>query len=131
MKLLYLFLPMLLSPFVFTNAADPIEKTAELIRQADIHELAKSFASTIELNILDEENIYSNTQAELVLANFFSHNQPKSVKILHRITSNPNYRFAVLILTTDNGVYRISFSLKSNKGQFEMNELRIETEKTK
>ncbi|MGZ3833486.1 MAG: DUF4783 domain-containing protein, partial [Mucilaginibacter sp.] len=58
-------------------------------------------------------------------------NQPKSVKILHRIDSNPNYRFAVLILTTENGIYRTSFSLKNIKGRFEMNELRIEAEKTK
>jgi F420-0:gamma-glutamyl ligase len=130
MRLLGLFLPMLLS-FVFANVEDPIDKTAELIKQGDIHELAKNFASTIELNIIGEENIYSSTQAELILTNFFKNNQPKSVKILHRISSNANYRFAVLILTTVNGVYRASFALKNINGQFELNELRIETEKTK
>lgn len=123
-------LPMLLS-FVFANVEDPIDKTAELIKLGDIHELAKSFASTIELNVIGDENIYSSAQAELILTNFFKNNQPKSVKILHRISSNPNYRFAVLILTTVNGVYRTSFSLKNINGQFELNELHIETEKTK
>ncbi len=130
MRLLGLLLPMLLS-FVFANVEDPIDKTAELIKLGDIHELAKSFASTIELNVIGDENIYSSAQAELILTNFFKNNQPKSVKILHRISSNPNYRFAVLILTTVNGVYRTSFSLKNINGQFELNELHIETEKTK
>lgn len=130
MKLLSLFLPMLLS-FVFANVEDPIDKTAELIKRGDIHELAKSFASTIELSIIGDENIYSSAQAELILTNFFKNNQPKSVKILHRISSNPNYRFGVLVLTTANGVYRASFTLKNINGQFELNELRIETEKTK
>jgi Domain of unknown function (DUF4783) len=121
---------MLLS-FVFANVEDPIDKTAELIKRGDIHELAKNFASTIELNIIGDENIYSSTQAELILTNFFKNNQPKSVKILHRISSNPNYHFAVLVLTTVNVVYRTSFSLKNINGQFELNELRIEIEKTK
>lgn len=131
MKLLYLFFLMLPLHYPCADTADPIDKTAELIKQSDIHELAKSFSSTIELTIMDEENIYSTAQAELILVNFFKLNQPKSVKILHRVASNPNFRFAVLILTTNTGNYRISFSLKNIKGRFELNELRIETEKAK
>jgi len=131
MKLLYLFFLMLPLHYTSADTADPIDKTAELIKQGDIHELAKSFSSTIELTIMDEENIYSTAQAELILVNFFKLNQPKSVKILHRVASNPNFRFAVLILTANTGNYRISFSMKNLKGRFELNELRIETEKAK
>jgi hypothetical protein len=131
MKLLYLFLLMLPLSFLSVGQADIIDTTAELIKQGNINELAKSFSSTVELTVLDEENVYTDAQAELILTNFFKHNQPKSVKILHRITSNANYRFAVLILNTNGGVYRTSFSLKNVKGRFELNELRIETEKTK
>lgn len=131
MKLLYLFLLLMPLSLISAGNQDIIDKTAELIKLGDIHELAGSFSSTIELTILSEDNIYSNTQAEMILDNFFKHNQPKSVKILHRITSNANYRFAVLILNTNNGPFRTSFSLKNVNGQFELNELRIETEKTK
>jgi hypothetical protein len=132
MKLLYLFLLMLPLSFVFAHTTDdPIDKTAELIRQGNVHELAKSFASSIELTLPEQENTYSSAQAEQILSNFFKQNQPQAVKILHRVTSNANYRFAVVLLTTNNGVFRTSFSLKSNGGKFELNELRIETEKTK
>ena len=131
MKLLYLFLLMLLLSFISASPADIIDKTAELIKQGDIHELAASFSSSIELTVLDEENVYSNTQAEQVLSDFFKHNPPKSVKIIHRIASNANYRFAVLMLSTSNGTYRTSFSLKNVKGRFELDEMRIELEKTK
>ena len=131
MKLLYLFLLMLPLAFLSAGQADIIDTTAELIKQGDMHELARSFSSTIELTVLDDENTYSNTQAEQILTNFFKHTSPKAVRVLHRITSNPNYRFAVLILMTNNGNYRTSFSLKNVKGRFELNELRIEAEKTK
>jgi hypothetical protein len=131
MRLLYLLLLILPLSFVFAGPADIIDKTVELIKQGNVNELAKSFSSTIELTVLDQENVYSNVQAEAILTNFFKSNQPKSVTILHRIASNPNYRFAVLILATNNGAYRISLSLKNVNGRFELNELRIETEKTK
>jgi hypothetical protein len=131
MRLLYLLSLILPLSFVSAGAGDIIDKTVELIKQGNVNELAKSFSSTIELTVLERENVYSAVQAEGVLTDFFKNNQPKSVKILHRIASNPNYRFAVLILTTNNGVYRISLSLKNVNGRFELNELRIETEKTK
>ncbi|MDB5134644.1 MAG: hypothetical protein JWP37_1247 [Mucilaginibacter sp.] len=131
MKLLYLFLLMLPFSFVFADQADPIDITAELIKHGNIAGLSKNFASTVELTVLGEENIYSKEQAEQILTNFFKLNQPRSVSVLHRITSNPNYRFGVIIINTNNGVYRISFSLKNIKDHFELNELRIEAEKTK
>ncbi|MGN6640745.1 MAG: DUF4783 domain-containing protein, partial [Mucilaginibacter sp.] len=99
MKLLY---PFMLLTLLFAPAitVDVIDKTAELIRRADIHELAQNFAATVDLNILDDENVYSRNQAEQLLNSFFSKNQPRSVQILHRISSNSNYRYGVVMLTT-------------------------------
>ena len=57
MKLLYLFLLMLTLSFISANPTDIIDKTAELIKQGDIHELAGSFSSSIELTVLDQENV--------------------------------------------------------------------------
>ena len=132
MKLLYVLLLILPLSFIFAQSTtDVIDKTAELIRQGNVHELAGTFSSSVELAVLGEENVYSNKQSEAILTIFFKHNQPISVKVIHRVTSNANYRFAVLMLTTNNGVYRTSFSLKNVNGRFELNELRIETEKTK
>jgi hypothetical protein len=130
MKLLYALL-LLLTPFISHGEGDPIDKTAELIRSANIEELSKSFAPAIQVTIMDDENICSGAQAKILLGNFFKQNPPRSVKILHRIQSNPNYRFAVIILTTSNEVFRTSFSLKKTGDKFEMTEIRIETERSK
>ena len=128
-KFLYLFL--LIFPFSprGINTTGPIDKAAELLKNTHIAELAKMFSTSVDITILGEENIYSNSQAQLVLENFFKNNPVKAVKILHRINSNPNFRYAVFIVTTDGGIYRTSISLKLVNEHFLINELRIENEK--
>ncbi|MFA6085632.1 DUF4783 domain-containing protein [Mucilaginibacter sp.] len=110
--------------------AGPIDKIAELIKQGNVHELAKYFAANVDMAVLDNTNVYSKTQSELILERFFKENKPLSVKIFHRVSSNANYNFAVLILNTDKGKYRVSFTLKEVAKQMVIIDLRIETEKT-
>jgi hypothetical protein len=109
--------------------AGPIDNAAELLKSGNIHELAKIFAPTVEITMMNEENIYSAVQAEVVLTNFFKANPVKSVSIVHRVNSNPNFRYAVLSVSTANTVYRTSVSLKLVDGKFLLNEITIEPEK--
>jgi hypothetical protein len=111
--------------------ADPIDKVADLIRQGNIHELSKLFAANVEIAIMGNENVYSKDQTELILDKFFNQNKPKSVKMLHKVNSNPNYSFGVLITTTDKGTFRIAYTMKETDGALLLIELRIETEKVK
>lgn len=131
MKLIYLpsFIILLLLPCVV--AADPIDNVANLIKQGNTKELSKLFASSIEIAIMDNENIYSQTQATLILDRFFSKNKPKTIKLLHKVNSSANYRFGVFILTTESGVYRVAFTLKDAGSKLSIIELRIENEKIK
>ncbi|MBK0378265.1 DUF4783 domain-containing protein [Mucilaginibacter segetis] len=130
MKLKYLPLLMLLYLVPSVSLAGPIEKIAELIKQGNAHELANFFAASIDVTILDEANVYSKTQAEIILEKFFKENKPSTVKLLHRINSSAAYNFGVLILTTEKGKYRVSYTLKEIEGEMKMIELRIEIEKT-
>jgi hypothetical protein len=116
-----------LLPMVAT--ADTIEKISELIKQGNAHEIAKFFATSVDISILDETNVYSKAQSEMILDKFFKENKPHTVKLLHRINSNPNYNFGVLILTTDKGKFRVSYTLKEVNKVMAIIELRIETEK--
>jgi len=131
MKLIYLFLMLLPSVSTVTVADGSIDRTAELIRKGDIHELAKDFASSVDLTIMSDDNPATAAQAESAISDFFKKNRPESVKILHRITSNPHFHYGVLIVSTSNGIFRVAFSLKSIQGHFELTEMRIESEKTK
>ncbi|MDP9079718.1 MAG: DUF4783 domain-containing protein [Bacteroidota bacterium] len=129
MKLLYL--PLFILYMVPAVVADPIDNVAALIRQGDTNQLSKIFAATVEITILDEENVYSKVQAKLILDKFFSQNKPLSIKMLHKVNSNTNYLFGVLTLTTAGGPYRIAYTLKKAEGGLALIELRIETEKIK
>jgi hypothetical protein len=126
MKLLYL--PMLIMFYLVPTAppADPIDNIANLIRLGNAHKLSKFFAPSVEITIMDQEDVYSKVQAELILDKFFSQNKPGSVKMLHKVNSNPNYRFGVLILTSDKGTYRIAYTLKEADKNLMLIELRIE-----
>ncbi len=130
MKLFYLPL-LIISYMVPAIIADPIDKVAELIKQGNTRELSKIFAPSVEITIQDEENVYSKVQAGLILDKFFSQNKPSAFKMLHKVNSNPNYLFGVLILTTDKGPFRVAYTLKETNGVQTLIELRIETEKVK
>lgn len=131
MKFLYLptFIILLLFPRI--TLADPIDNVASLIKEGNTRELSKLFAPSVEISIMDNENIYSQAQATLILDKFFSTNKPKSIKLLHKVNSSVNYRMGVFILSTDSGLYRVAFTLKEADSKISIIELRIESEKMK
>ncbi|MCO5945457.1 DUF4783 domain-containing protein [Mucilaginibacter flavidus] len=129
MKLLYL--PLLVIFYVIPTAVGPIEKVAELIRQGNVSELSKMFAANVEISMQSDDNVYSKVQAGLILDKFFSQNKPISVKIFHKVNSNPKYQFAVIILNTQKGPFRITYTLKDTDGTLVLIELLIEPEKVK
>jgi hypothetical protein len=131
MKQPYLLLLVLCMAPVCFSVTDPIDNIAGFIRQGNIHELSTFFAPNVEIALLGEENVYSKVQAELVLDKFFTQNKPKSVKMLHRINSNPNYLFGVLTVNTDKGMFRIACTLRQVDGGIKLIEMRIETEMIK
>lgn len=115
-------------PVKATNA-DIVDDLTGLLQSSNTRELAKHFASTVELIILDEENVYSKVQAEIILKDFLYKHKPSSAKVVHRLDSNPNYRLAVVELTTENGNFRTTISLKDTGGRFLITEMRIEFDK--
>jgi hypothetical protein len=127
------YLPVLIILFIvpIVSIADQIDNVADFIRQGNIRELANLFAPSVSITILDEENTYTKPQAEVALDKFFNLNKPRAVKILHKITSNPSYKFGVVIVTTDKGTFRVAYTLKETNGSFLLIEMRIETEKVK
>ncbi|MXV51350.1 DUF4783 domain-containing protein [Pedobacter sp. HMF7647] len=111
----------------FTYDTDVTDEINTYIRTGNARELANRFTQTVQLTILDEEDIYSKAQAEIIMKDFFAKHSPKSIKVIHSLTSNPLYRFNVLILSTANGNFRVSYSMKSANGKFNVTEIRVES----
>lgn len=113
------------------KVADPVDRTVYLLKQSNWAELYKTFATNVDVNILGEGDIYAKDQAGVILTTFFNKNQPFTVKLIHQVNSNADLKFAVVTLSSKNGNYRTSFSLRNNNGTFQVNELHIEAEKAK
>ena len=132
MKLVYL--PLLLCLCLLSPAAraqDPIDNIATMLKHSDVHGLTALLAPTVEITMMDNEDTYSKRQAADVLTKFFAAHKPLKVSLLHKVNSNPNYLFGVLIINTDKGNYRLAVTLKDIDGKPELIEFRLESEKVK
>ncbi|MFD2583802.1 DUF4783 domain-containing protein [Pedobacter vanadiisoli] len=109
--------------------ADIIDDLSSYFKAGNAKEIAKSFASTIELIIVDEEDVYSKAQGEQILRDFFVKHPPVKTSIFHKINTNPNYRFGVIILGTAKETFRVSVTMKKINTNFSITELRIEPAK--
>ena len=127
--LAFLFLFVHLSP---NNAlqADIVDQLAANFRLGNSKEIAKNFSSSIELIIIDQEDVYSKAQAEQILKDFFIKNPPTKVAIVHQLNNVP-FRLGILSMQTKSGKFRvtISMALKKPSNTFLITELRIEADK--
>lgn len=101
-------------------------------KSADHRMLAKHFSGKIEINLLDQSSVYSKTQAEMVMKDFFSKFEPYDFKILYKNNpSNEQVRFTIGQLETSAGRFRIFFILKSIDNQLYIQEMRFEQDRNR
>lgn len=125
--LLFISLSSLISSKPFQ--ADIIDDLSSYFKSSNAREIAKNFASTIELIIIDEEDVYSKAQGEQILKDFFIKHPPVKTSIFHKINTNPNYRFGVILLGTSKETFRVSVTMKKFNNSYLITELRIEPAK--
>jgi hypothetical protein len=112
-----------------SSKADIIDDISNLFKAGNTTEISKYLAPRVELGILSDQNSYQKAQATAALNDFFKKNQPSSAKVVHKLTSNPNHLFAVMLLNTNNGIFRTSFSVVNTAGKYFITEISFETNK--
>lgn len=127
MKISFTILLLMLCKLSF--AFDIIDDVANNFKNGDVKAISEYFTSTVELSVLDQEDIYSASQAGLILKEFFAKHPPIGAKVIHKVVSNSNYKFGVITLNTSKGNFRISYELKNSGGNFTISEIRIEENK--
>ena len=127
-SLLFVFLLFFSFPSRSSVQADILEDLAAQFKSGNTKEIAKHFAPSVELLIIDQEDVYSKAQAEQILKDFFVKNPPAKSGIIHSVNSNPKYRYGVISLQTKNSKFRINITLMLQKTSnvFLITELRIE-----
>lgn len=101
------------------------EKIVTAFRTGNASELAAFFNSTIELTVNNKEEIYSKTQAEIILKDFFASNPPSSFTLLHQ-GGKETSKYAIGSLKSGTSNFRITFLLKSVNSNVFIHQLRIE-----
>lgn len=97
------------------------------LNNGDASALSSYFSSTIELTIHEKEEIYSRTQAEIILRKFFSENRPTQFSIIHQ-GGKENSKYAIGNLSTSSKSFRVTFLLKTEENKVLIHQLRIENE---
>ncbi|MBN2486908.1 MAG: DUF4783 domain-containing protein [Bacteroidales bacterium] len=87
--------------------------------------VSKYFIGNVELTLNNKENIYSSTQAEIILKDFFRKNAPQSFTIIHE-GGKTESKYAIGKLKTTGGNYRVTILLKQSGNKIYIHQLRIE-----
>ena len=110
-------------------AMDIYDEVATAIRSGDSKQLATYFGSSVDLTVINQEDVYSKAQAELIVKDFFARNPPKSFTLLHKGSSKEGTVYGIGNMLSTNGKnFRTSFFLKMSSGRQLIQELRFETE---
>jgi len=131
-KIKFLVVAIILMAGSFTASAFPIfdipPKIFDAMKVGNATELAKHFNSSVELVILENEDVYSKQQAEQILKSFFEKNKVKSFTLLHQ-GGKEGAQYAIGNLETVAGkVYRVYFLVKESGGKPLIHQMRIEEE---
>ena len=97
------------------------------LKAGSASELVKYMNESVELVILDKEGIYSKSQAEMILKDFFSKNPPKKFSLLHQ-GGKAESNYGIGSLETGKDSFRVYFLLKSKGNRSVIHQFRIEKE---
>ncbi len=125
-----LLLLILIASFTLLSAGGISQTGNEIttaLKKGDHKLLSKYFNNNIELVLPGHENIFSKSQAELILKDFFIKNPPKSFTVQH--SGGPDdAKYSIGLYKSGEKSYRIYYLLKkSDRGSF-IHLLRIEKE---
>ena len=87
--------------------------------------LAEFFNENVELVVQTHDDVYSKSQAQQIVAEFFKSNKPKQFTIIHQ-GGKDDARYAIGSLTTNTGTFRVYFLLKNKNNSSFIHQLRIE-----
>jgi hypothetical protein len=97
----------------------------DALRTGNTTVLSGYFNTSIELAILDKEDIYSKQQAELIVKDFFAKHVPSSFVILHK-GGKEGSQYAIGNLTTSAGNFRVTLLIKQRDNKPYIHQLRFE-----
>ncbi|NQX97918.1 MAG: DUF4783 domain-containing protein [Flavobacteriales bacterium] len=113
---------------IVTNASPVSDDLATAFKTGNATEISKYFGNSVDLSIPNNEGVYSNTQAKLILKTFFLKNKPTDFEIVHNGDSKNNSHYSIGNLKTTKGVFRTYILYKKVDKKITILELKIESD---
>ncbi len=115
-----------LSPLLAFQA-DSLESIARAISVGDAQTLGNYMDENVELAILDEESVYSKSEAIRQMQRFFASNRPANFSKIHQGASKGiGAKYCIGNLQTEVATYRVYIFLDASQTIHKIQELRIE-----
>ncbi len=105
-----------------------IEDIANAIRSGNPKNISSYFIDNIDLKVIDQEDVYSKQQAEMILKDFFSKHPVKTFSIAHKSVEKNGSQYVIGTLETTNGKFRTYFLIKTLTGKTLIQQFKIENE---
>lgn len=126
----YLLLLISVRSIFFTSTISEVsDRIIDSIKKGNAAGIGKNFDSKMNLKIFSKEGIYSNSQAETILSDFFSTHKVTDYTTTHSNTQRNGNEFFSGILTCENGRFGVSFVIKKVNQKYLITQFRIENEK--
>ena len=106
---------------------DNLSVIQKALSEGDANTLSNYFDATLELTLLDKQDVLDKTKATETLRNFFAKNKPRAYNAVHQGTSKGNAsHYTIGDMQTANGNFRVYLYYKSSGNNILIQEIRIE-----
>ena len=110
-------------------AADVLDNIAQAIGSGNAAAVAQYFDANVDITIDDKESMYSKSQAQIVVQDFFAKNAVRRFAINHRGSSAGGKQFGIGTLETASGQYRVYYLVMQKGGTHLVQEMRFEKQR--
>ncbi len=119
---------LLVTTLLSAKAQEPLEEVTNSVRSGNVPAIAKYFDKFVTITINSNQSVYSKTQGEMVLKDFFAKNPIKELVVMQQgATSGGNdAKYVIGNLVTNNGSYRLYVVLKHKENIYILQEMRFE-----
>lgn len=102
---------------------------SKALGEGNVTALENYLDNSVEIAILDSEDVYPKTEALKQLQRFFSQNKPQGFAQVHQGASKgKDSHYCIGNLSTANGNYRVYIFMKNAGGKYVVQELRFNKE---
>ena len=106
-----------------------LSSITQAISQGDANTLGLYLDNTVEIAVVDSEDIYTRSEAEGILKSFFNNHAPRSFSQVHKGSSKAkDSLYCIGNLKTSQSTFRVYIYMRVDGDSYKIQELRFDTD---